>query len=163
MSAFNLYACFIGDGYAEVESPRAADDDTPESESYWYTPRNAEVDCPTCNAGAEPPGNVRCDACDGTGSDGLPDDAPGTGECPECDGKGHVHRTCPTCDGSGHVHGEPFTVTRYTFPTLEAAELAYAACEDAGDGYERASVLAKLVASGACVATDVIDWTPDYL
>jgi DnaJ-class molecular chaperone len=59
-----IYAAFIGDGYLyEVD---AHDNDCPESAGYWYSLRNAEVDCPVCNGGMEPP-RGGCRECEGTG------------------------------------------------------------------------------------------------
>lgn len=138
-----IYACFIGDGYAEVERP--TDGTGPEEgASYWYTPRNAEVGCPSC--GQE-----------------------GTFSYTGADGK-ERERPCRTCEGSGLVTGEPFTVTRYTFATEAAALACYARVEDAGDGYERAGVLA-LASNDAdgqharpegATSVDVVTWEPEH-
>jgi hypothetical protein len=129
-----LYACFIGDGYADVEPP--ADTGGPEEgPRYWYTPRHSEVSCPSCDA----TGRIEYDR---RGRDQV--------------------RDCTCCDGTGYVEGEPFTVTRYTFATPEAARACYDACEDTGDGYERAGVLARAAAAGECEAVDVVEWEPDH-
>jgi hypothetical protein len=108
MSTFNvIYACFIGDGYAEVEPP--ADPEYAaavgaDGAGYWYTPRNSEVGCPSCDQSG------RIEYTDGAGRERS--------------------RDCTCCGGSGLVTGEPFTVTRYTFANEDTAARAYAECGD---------------------------------
>lgn len=76
--------------------------------------------------------------------------------CPRCD-PDEPDDDCPACGGSGHVYGEPFEVVRYLFDTEEAADEVYARIMDAGDGYERAAVLARYA------GVTVLEWTPYYL
>lgn len=111
---YAIYVTFIADGHADAESPAPyyPGDMSEEGSDYWYSLRNAELDCPTC-----------------------------AGEGYQEHDDGH-REECDTCEGSGHVYGEPFEVVRYIFDTEEEADAAYRAIEDTGDGYERAAVLA---------------------
>lgn len=131
-----IYACYIGDGYALPEPPASPDDTAAEGARYWYSPRNSEH---------------TCGSCDGTGRHGY------------VDARGRDRsRPCTACDGDGHQVGEPFTVTRYTFADAEVADRVHAACEDASDGYDRATVLEDAVRAGLAVSVDVLDWDPEH-
>lgn len=76
--------------------------------------------------------------------------------CPRCD-PDEPDDGCPACGGSGVAEGEGFEVWRYLFDTEEAADEVYARIMDAGDGYERAAVLAHYA------GVTVLEWSPDYL
>lgn len=68
---------------------------------------------------------------------------------------------CPLCGGSGLMEGEPFTVSRLDFRSEEDARACWDQVQDAGDGYERASVLARWANDGKTGSEDVLEWEPD--